>query len=280
VTDLSPIAQPPNGLEMHAVGQTIFTIFVTAIWVVAIALTVRYWRRHHSTVPLLLLAAGTICIVFEPIVDVLGMCFFPRSNQWVGLEIFGRPIPMFMYPVYSWFVGGQAILVWHLLQRGMTRRRIWQLWLTIMVVNVFLETPGLLMDVYVYYGSQPFNPWGLPLWWPPVNAGMPIVAGYLVYRTAPLLRGWKSLLILALLPMADGVANAATAWPVWITLNTNLGMAATYPAALLTLGLGAVLIWVVSLGLPAAESITATGRTHDGTAASRPTADLAPAGGH
>jgi hypothetical protein len=81
---------------------------------------------------------------------------------------------------------------------------------------------------------------------------MPIVAGYLVYRTAPLLQGWKSLLILALLPMADGVANAATAWPVWITLNTNLGMAATYPAAILTVGLGAVMMWVVSLGLPAA----------------------------
>ena len=257
MTDLSSITQPPTGLEMNAAGQTIFTIFVTAIWVVAIALAVRYWRRHHSTVPLLLLAAGTICIVFEPIVDVLGMCFFPRENQWVGIEIFGRPIPMFMYPVYSWFVGGQAILVWHLLQRGMNRRQLWQLWLTIMVVNVFLETPGLLMDVYVYYGSQPFNLWGLPLWWPPVNAGMPIVAGYLVYRTAPLLQGWKSLRILALLPMADGVANAATAWPVWITLNTNLGMAATYPAAILTLALGAVMMWVVSLGLPAAAPASA-----------------------
>lgn len=40
MTDLSSISQPPTGLEMNAAGQTIFTIFVTAIWVVAIALAV------------------------------------------------------------------------------------------------------------------------------------------------------------------------------------------------------------------------------------------------
>jgi hypothetical protein len=279
VTDLSPISQPPSGFEMNAVGQTIFTIGVAAVWVVAIALAVRYWRRHQSIVPLLLLAGGTVCIVFEPIVDVLGMCFFPRHNQWVGIEIIGRPIPLFMYPVYSWFVGGQAILVWHLLRKGLNRRQFWNVWFAIMAVDVLLETPGILMHVYTYYGSQPFNPWGLPLWWPPVNATMPIVAGYLVYRTAPLLQGWKALLILALLPMADGVANAATAWPVWLTLNTRLGMAATYPAAILTFGLGAVVLWVVTLGLPAAAPAPTPEAAPNGAGAPRPTPEMAPAGG-
>jgi len=189
------------------------------------------------------------------VVDVLGMCFFPRQNQWIAIETFGRPIPMFMVPVYSWFVGGQAILVWHLLRRGMDRRQFWTCWFAIMAVDVVLETPGLLMNVYTYYGSQPFNPWGLPLWWAPVNATMPVVAGYLVYRMYDA----------ALRPMADGIANAATAGPVWATLNTNLGMAATYPAAILTFGLAAMLVWVIALRLPAAapvdkRMVPATGR--------------------
>ena len=34
-----------------------------------------------------------------------------------------------------------------------------------------------------------------------------------------------------LVPMADGMANAATAWPIWLTLNTELGMVATHLAA-------------------------------------------------
>ncbi len=248
--DLS-IPQPPSGLEMNAVGQTIFTIGVTIPWVVAIVLAIRYWRRQGSPIALLFLVGGTICILFEPIVDVLGMCFFPRTNQWVGVETFGRPIPMFMYPVYSWFVGGQAFLFWYLLRRGLTRGQLWKLWLGLMAVNVVLETPGLLMDVYTYYGAQPFNPWGLPLWWPPVNSTMPIVAGYTVYRMTPHLTGWKLLAVIPMVPMADGMANAAIAWPVWTTLNTNLGMVATYPAAVLVFGLAALAIWIMGSGLPA-----------------------------
>ena len=262
--DLSSIPQPPAGLETNAVGQTIFTIGVTIPWVIAIVLAVRYWRRHGTPIPLLFLAGGMLCIVWEPVVDVLGMCFFPRENQWVGLEIFGRPIPVMMYPVYSWFVGGQAFLVWHLMRKGMTRNQLWKFWLAVMAVNVVLETPGLLMDVYTYYGAQPFNPWGLPLWWPPVNSTMPIVAGYAIYKLAPHLTGARILGIIPLIPMADGVANAAIAWPVWLTLNTNLGMAATYPAAVVLFALAATVVWVMSLGLP--EAAPAATESSTGTA--------------
>ncbi|HEY3239664.1 MAG TPA: hypothetical protein VGL92_08880 [Acidimicrobiia bacterium] len=255
--DLSSIPQPPSGLEMNAVGQTIFTIGVTIPWLVAIVLAVRYWRRHGTPIPLLFLAGGALCILFEPVVDVLGQVLFPRENQWVGLEVFGRPIPMFMWPVYSWFVGGQAFLVWYLLRRGMTRNQLWKFWLAVMGINVVLETPGLLMDVYTYYGHQPFNPWGLPLWWPPVNATMPIVAGYLVYKMTPHLTGWRVLAVIPMVPMADGMANGAIAWPVWTALNTNLGMAATYPAAVLVFGLAALAVWIMGTGLPVSAPATA-----------------------
>ena len=248
---LSTILQPPTGLETNALGQTIFTIGVTIPWVVAIVLAIRYWRREGTPIALLFLVGGTICILFEPIVDVLGQVLFPRENQWIGLETFGRPIPIFMYPVYSWFVGGQAFLVWYLLRRGMTRGQLWKFWLTVMAVNVVLETPGILMDVYTYYGAQPFNPWGLPLWWPPVNSTMPIVAGYAVYRMTPHLTGWKVLAVIPMVPMADGAANGAIAWPVWTALNTNLGMVATYPAAVAVFGLAALAVWIMGTGLPA-----------------------------
>lgn len=270
--DLSSIPQPPGGLEMNAAGQTIFTIGVTIPWVVAIVLAVRYWRRHGTPIPLLFLVGGAICIVFEPIVDVLGHVLFPRENQWVGFESFGRPIPMFMWPVYSWFVGGQAFLVWYLLRRGMTRNQLWKFWLTVMGINVVLETPGLLMDVYTYYGHQPFNPWGLPLWWPPVNATMPIVAGYVVYKMTPLLTGWRVLAVIPMVPMADGMANGAIAWPVWTALNTNLGMIATYPAAVAVFGLAAVAVWIMGTGLPASAPAVAPAAEPEPVRAGQPEA--------
>jgi hypothetical protein len=250
VTDLSHIAQPPSGLEMSAVGQTIFTIAVTIPWVVLFIVALRIWRRDHTPVPLLFMVGGALCIFFEPIVDVLGMCWFPRLNQWVGLEVFGRPIPLFMWPVYSWFVGGQAFLFWRAFQRGMTRQSLWRWWLLLMAVNVALESPGILMNVYTYYGPQPFNLWGLPLWWLAANATMPIVAAYVVHKLYPDLTGAKVLLIILLVPMADGATNGAISWPVFTALNTQLGFWATYPAAIATFGLAALLVWAITRGLP------------------------------
>jgi hypothetical protein len=259
VSDLSPIAQPPVGLHMSATGQTIFTIAVTIPWVVLTVVAFRVWRREGTPVPLLFLIGGALCIVFEPIVDILGMCFFPRANQWVGLEVLGRPIPMFMWPVYSWFVGGQAFLFWRAFEKGMTRDRLWRWWLVLMGVNVLLESPGILMHVYTYYGAQPFNPWGLPLWWLAVNGTMPIVAAFLVHKLLPHLTGAKLLLIVALVPMADGATNGAIAWPMWTALNTRLGMWATYPAALATFGLATLAIWVVTRGLPVRAAVPVPG---------------------
>jgi hypothetical protein len=106
------------------------------------------------------------------------------------------------------------------------------------------------MNVYTYYGPQPFNLWGLPLWWLAANATMPIVAAYVVHKLYPDLTGAKVLLIILLVPMADGATNGAISWPVFTALNTQLGFWATYPAAIATFGLAALLIWTLTRGLP------------------------------
>jgi hypothetical protein len=250
MSDLGVNAQPPVGMHMSVPGQTIFTIGVTLPLVVFVILAVRQLRKERDTLPLLCLAGGALCMFMEPVVDVLGQCWFPRTNQWIGLETFGRPIPMFMWPVYTWFIGGQAYLFYRAFTKGLTRTRLMQLWLLVWGVNVVLETPGIWMNVYTYYGKQPFNLWGLPLWWPPVNATMPIVAGFALWKLLPYLRGWRVLGVIALLPMADGLTNGAIGLPVWSALNTRLGFWATYPAAVVTFGLGAFTVWALGTALP------------------------------
>src|SRR4051794_559596 len=143
---------------MSATGQTIFTIAVTIPWVVLFIVALRMWRRDHTPVPLLFMVGGALCILFEPIVDVLGMCWFPRLNQWVGLEVFGRPIPLFMWPVYSWFVGGQAFLFWRAFQRGMTRGRLWRWGGVLLGVDGPLQRPPGPIDKLTHYSEQTPQP--------------------------------------------------------------------------------------------------------------------------
>lgn len=249
---VSPVvAQPPADMVMPQTPQLIFMVFVHLPFVVLLGFAIAAYLRHRTPVPLLFMAGGAVAAVFEPIVDVLGMCFFPRPGQWVGLELFDRPVPVFMWAVYSWFVGGQAFLLWQRMQRGsLTGRGLWTFWGISWGVNAVLELPGLLMGVYTYYGAQPFEVLGFPLWWPAINATMPVVAAFLAHKLWPHLAGWRVLMIVPIVPMADGMTNGAIGWPVWGALNTDLGYPATYPAALVTFALAGLTVWAVTRGLP------------------------------
>jgi hypothetical protein len=245
---VAAVPQPPTHMVMPGVPQALFTAFIFLPLGVALVIAVRNLIRGEGPVLLLCIAGGAIAAVFEPIVDVLGLVFFPRQGSWIAFETMGRPVPLLIAFVYPWYVGGQGYLAYRLFRRGIDRRGVFNLWAIFFAVNIALETPGLIANVYTYYGRQPFDFWGFPLWWGFVNPVMPLIAGALILRVRPYLgSGWKLLGIIPLIPIADGVANAGVAWPMWSTLNTDLPSVATYAAGIVTLGLALYAVWIVSL---------------------------------
>ena len=273
---LAAVPQPPTHMVMPGVQQAVFTAFIFLPLGVALGIAVRNLIRGEGPVLLLCLAGGAIAAVFEPIVDVLGLVFFPRQGSWIAFETMGRPVPLLIAFVYPWYVGGQGYLAYRLFQRGIDRRGVFQLWAIFFAVNIALETPGLIANVYTYYGRQPFDFWGFPLWWGFVNPVMPLIAGALILRVRPYLgSGWRLLGIIPLIPVADGLANAGVAWPMWATLNTDLPSVATYAAALVTLGLALYAVWIISLVVarPAEQVEEAVVRVR-GVRAERPAAVL------
>ncbi|HVW31727.1 MAG TPA: hypothetical protein VHL53_04230 [Acidimicrobiia bacterium] len=252
----SHFPQPPQGLHMNTTAQAIFTIGQALPCLVMAVIAGRIWRKERSPIPALCMVGGALAIFMEPIVDVLGQVWFPRTGQWRLLETWGRPIPWFLV-VYIWYVGGQAFLSYRTLERGARGRDVWRLYGIFFLVNVILETPGLYMNLYTYYGHQPLNFFRLPLWWPAVNSAMPILAGTLILVLRPYLSGWRILAVIPLIPAADGMANAAAAWPTWSALNTRLPAAVVWAAGCLTGALAALMIHFISLVAEARN----TGRT-------------------
>ena len=244
---LAAVPQPPTHMVMPGTQQAVFTVFIFAPLGVAIALGIRNLIRGEGPLLLLCLLGGAVAAVFEPIVDVLGLVFFPRQGSWIAFETLGRPMPFLIAFVYPWYVGGQGYLAYRLFQRGIDPRGVLRLWAIFFAVNIVLETPGLWFGVYTYYGRQPFDFWGFPLWWGFVNPVMPLIAGALILRVRPHLAGWSLLGIIPLIPIADGLANGGVAWPMWATLNTDLPSVATYAAAIVTLGLALYAVWIISL---------------------------------
>ena len=253
---IQTIPSQPVDFAMPAMAQAIFTYGNVLPLAVIGFLALRYARQNKSFIPPLLLVGGLLSMFIEPVVDVLGLCYFPDQGSWRAFRAFNVTIPLFMVPVYAWYVGGQAFLVFRILERGMTASKFVQTWLILILVNGALETPGLLLGVYTYYGAQPFQVLGFPWWWTFCNALMPMTAAVLTFKLRPYLGGLRCLLVVPIVPMADGLVNGAIGWPTWVALNSGYGYAATYPAAILSFGLACVAVYFLILVIDPSRSGT------------------------
>jgi hypothetical protein len=227
----------------------VFSIAQFVVFGVMVFFAVRELVQGRGPIFLCCLIGGWIAVIWEPIVDVLGQCWLPsRGQHWEAFTLLNRHIPLMMPFVYSWFVGGQGYLFYRIFEHGIDRRRLFGLYGLVLLVNIALESPGILSNVYTYYGKQPMDIWGFPLWWGIVNPLMPMIAGAAIYKLKPLLTTPQLVAaVIAIIPCADGIANAAAAWPVIAALNTNVGYAGTWVASFITLGLGLSITWIVSL---------------------------------
>jgi hypothetical protein len=261
---LAAIPQPPINFKASS-AQDVFSIAQIVVFAVMVAFALRELARGKGPIFLCCLIGGAIAVLWEPIVDVLGQCWLPsRGQHWEAFTLLNRHIPLMMPFVYSWFVGGQGYLFYRIFDRGIDRRRLFQLWGLVFLVNICLETPGIATNVYTYYGKQPMDLWGFPLWWGFINPLMPMIAGALIYRLKPLLtQAWLIVAVIAIIPCSDGIANAAAGWPVIAALNTDVGYVGTWIASFITLGLAAALVWIVSLAVarPAGVAVSSSGVT-------------------
>jgi hypothetical protein len=252
---LAAVVQPPVHFRTSG-AQTVFSVAQFVVCGAMFAFATREAVRRRNPIFLYCLIGGAIAVVWEPIVDVLGQCWLPTRNQhWEAFTLLGRHIPLMMPFVYSWFVGGQGSLFYWIFKRGLDRRQLFQLFGLVFLINILLESPGIIAHVYTYYGKQPLDIWGFPLWWGFINPLMPMIAGAMIYKLRPHLSELSprvsgiatALAVIVIIPMADGIANASVGWPVIAALNTNVGYAGTWVASFITLGLALFVVWIVGL---------------------------------
>lgn len=67
-------------------------------------------------------------------------------------HVLGHSVPLWMFPVYFWFIGGQTVYIVHRLHAGASVRDMWRLYAVFCAMDAALELPIL----YAYFGSQPF----------------------------------------------------------------------------------------------------------------------------
>ena len=162
----------------------------------------------------------------------------------------GRPIPVFVLPGYVMFMGGCSLTAYALL-RSRGPGVLWQLLPLFAGFEMLFEYLAVHSGTYVYYGDQPLQVLGFPLWWAPVNCTVPLAAAAVWTWLRPGMRGWNAFVVVALLPILDAAVNAGLAWPVWLTLNSRAPAAVTQVAGVVTCGLAALTLWLMTTRLAA-----------------------------
>jgi hypothetical protein len=244
------IPQPPVHDAMPHTAELVFNIFIFIPLGIGLAIAIRHLAKGKGPLLLYCIVGGALAATFEPIVDVLGLVYLKESGAHGTFTVLDRTMPLYICFVYPWYVGGMGFGASRLFRRGVTMKQMFQLWAVVGFVDVFLELPGIIAHTYLYYGHQPFDVFGFPLWWAFVNPVMPMVAGALIYKLGPYFGDspLRLLAVIPLIPMADGIANGAAGWPMWIALNQHdVSYLWTYGAALVTLALSLYCVWIIGL---------------------------------
>jgi hypothetical protein len=89
------IPQPPIDMLVDKNAEWVITAALGIIALGALIYSLVQWARTGRPIMTLLFVAGGFMMIFEPMVDTVGACWFP-SNSWVGFEAWGRPLPVWL----------------------------------------------------------------------------------------------------------------------------------------------------------------------------------------
>jgi hypothetical protein len=215
---------------------------VVMVWIIRDA------RSSRSLTPVLIMVGAALASLLECIYDVVVLAWWAQYGHVPLYRLFNISVPVWMIAAYPWFIGGQGYWLYKKFKQGATPALLWKMYFFAWFANMFLEIPALQIgNIYAYYGNQPFEIFGFPLWMAMTNSLMPILLAALIYGFDDVLRGARAWMIVPLVPMATGAAQIVAGWPIWLALHSGAGYGVTHAAALVTLGLSLVVTYLVSL---------------------------------
>lgn len=216
------IPYPPVDLAGDAHVDAVVTLVMAALFVCALGYAFYSLARTGRPVVLLMLIGGGCMMLMEPMVDTTAGVWFASSSR-MFLHGWGRSIPLWVCLTYFVYFGVGSAILWQLMEKGITARQIWMIYLGEIAADVLLETIVLGTGIYTYYGDQPLLMGRFPFWWAAVNALISLSSAFAVRQIAGRWEGWRQIGIVPVMLCASAGANAAAGWPAWFVINSGLG---------------------------------------------------------
>lgn len=226
-----PNMQPaPGPFTASPAAQAIF-FFVAGAAVVIFALpwALRAAVRSKNYVPLLVMGSGLICSLLEPMLDLLGHLHWAH-NLVPAFTNFGITVPALIPLCYVTFLGLEAYFCYFVIRNGAHAKHFVMLLGMGIITDAIMETIGINLGTYLYYGVQPFSFLHFPYWWGFINGGSFVTIGAILAFVVPRLKGAQKLLLLFSAPFGMMVAYFGVGWVHILALNSTAPVALRWVA--------------------------------------------------
>lgn len=198
---------------------------------------------------LVLLGGALGAVFFEAAIDRAGQLWYAEIGAWDLVTMYGVSVPLWVLPVYLWFLGGGTLYIILRVRSGARPRDFIKIFLYIAVADLLLEIPIIKMaGLYTYWGdTQPYysQDWfPLPLWYITTNRWfdlLPALIVLLLMSTRVRHIEWS---IPVVMVVSCYVTYGSVTWPVVNALQNGASKPVTWLAGTVTiiLGVGATYI--------------------------------------
>ncbi len=220
MTGLPAVPVPPTDLSAPHDASVAFLVACSIFLVIAIVYVVRR-AAAGDRLAIMFLLGGFMAGMLEPMLDYLGLLWFASDNVAIAVETFHRHIPLYVVMGYAFYFGGLSYVAYRAMLAGRGMAWFWGFFAFDWFADFALQASGAALGLYQYYGPQPYMIFDVPAWWFTIDSAMPVLAGGAVYLMRHHLTGWRSLIVIPIVPGTYAGINAAAGWPVFSALNTG-----------------------------------------------------------
>ena len=227
----------PSDYMANEAAMWFFTIWAGGMAIVVLPCRLKKLRQGDS-IPLYIWFGGLICSVSEPMLDHLGHLWWPWNLPGPAFDGYGLFVPWLIPPCYVFFIAMTGYWVYTKMLQGLKVRHVFIVFALAAGRDLVMEYPGLLLDVYRYYGDVPTKIGPFPWFWAWANGCAMMCVGFVIWLARPYLTGRRKPFAL-LIPIVGfmgsyGIVGTpyfmALNWPMapvfqWLLAGWSLAMA-------------------------------------------------------
>jgi hypothetical protein len=214
-----------------------------------LAYAIHVARRTRSPLPVLFWIGGLCTVVLEPVADVMGNVIHSPDGAWVVFSVEDHPIPWHVLLCYPWYFGGLPIVIFDRMRaRDVDRKFWWDHYLLVGMLVPLVEVVPAHYNIWVYYGHQPLKIGATPIGIAASNICAVMLPTLLIYMLLPVLKGWRQLLVVPLMPAVAMGAHAGSGVFNYVVLGQDTVATPGWiiqASALAAIGLSVLLVYLM-----------------------------------